>query len=49
MAETLMTTGLGAAFSGTGQTIPDDIEELDIARLARSVCGDRALAAASGA
>lgn len=44
MVETMISTGLGSTFSGTGQDIPDDLEELDIARLARSVCTERAMA-----
>lgn len=45
MVETMIATGLGSTFSGTGQDIPDDLEELDIARLARSVCTERAMSA----
>lgn len=45
MVETMIVTGLGSTFSGTGQEIPEDMEETDIDRLARSVCGDRAMSA----
>lgn len=47
MVETLIATGLGATFSGRGQAIPDDIEEMDISRLARSVCAGRVMASAA--
>jgi flagellar biosynthesis protein FlhF len=45
MVETMIVTGLGSTFMGNGQEIPEDIEESNIDRLARSVCGDRAMSA----
>jgi flagellar biosynthesis protein FlhF len=47
MVETMISTGLGSTFAGTGQQIPDDLEELDIPRLARSVCGERRMTASA--
>jgi len=35
--ETLMRTGIPATFAGTGQQIPEDLEEVDAGRLARAV------------
>jgi flagellar biosynthesis protein FlhF len=40
MVEAILTTGLACTFAGTGPSVPDDLEELDIPRLARSVCVD---------
>jgi flagellar biosynthesis protein FlhF len=37
--ETLITSGLATTFCGTGQQIPDDLEEVDASRLARAVAG----------
>ncbi len=47
MLNTVVRTGLPAVFAGTGQQIPDDIEETDISRLVRSVCGENSLAVAA--
>jgi flagellar biosynthesis protein FlhF len=40
MIETLIRSGIPAAFSGTGQQIPEDLEEVDAERLARSGWAD---------
>lgn len=48
MVETMIAHRLGASFFGTGQQIPDDIEETDIPRLARSVCSEGAMSAMAG-
>jgi flagellar biosynthesis protein FlhF len=45
MAETLLRTRIPAAFAGTGQQLPDDLETVSAAGLARAVCGENALAA----
>lgn len=43
--ETLIQSKIAGTFLGTGQQIPDDLEEIDAARLARLVCGETSLAA----
>lgn len=45
VVETLIQSKIPGALLGTGQQIPDDLEEVDAMRLARLVCGDTALAA----
>jgi len=47
MAEVLARAGIPAAFAGTGRDIPDDIEEANAARWARTVCNGHAMAAAA--
>jgi SRP54-type protein, GTPase domain len=44
-ADTILRSGIGATFFGTGPRIPDDIEEVSIAKLARSLWAPKALAA----
>ena len=41
----MIRSGIGAAFFGTGAQIPDDLEEVSVARLARSVWPSSRLAA----
>jgi flagellar biosynthesis protein FlhF len=45
MVETLLRTNIPAAFVGTGQQLPDDLEAVSVAGLVRAVCGENALAA----
>ena len=45
MAETLLRSKIPTAFVGTGQQLPDDLETISAAGLARAVCGENALAA----
>jgi flagellar biosynthesis protein FlhF len=47
LIETLLRTGLPATLVGTGRGISGDLEELDVTRLAKTVCGDGNLAAAA--
>jgi flagellar biosynthesis protein FlhF len=49
MLTALVKTGLPSAFAGTGQQIPEDLEEANIPALIRSVCGENALAVAAAA
>jgi flagellar biosynthesis protein FlhF len=44
-AETMIRSGLGAAFFGTGPQIPEDLEEVNVAKLARSLWKANAMAA----
>jgi flagellar biosynthesis protein FlhF len=44
MAETLLRSKIPAAFVGTGQQLPDDLETISAAGLARAVCGENVLA-----
>jgi flagellar biosynthesis protein FlhF len=45
MAETLLRGKIPVTFVGTGQQLPDDLETISAAGLARAVCGEKALAA----
>jgi flagellar biosynthesis protein FlhF len=45
MAETLLRSKIPGTFVGTGQQLPDDLETISAAGLARAVCGEKALAA----
>ncbi|MDE3197500.1 MAG: hypothetical protein KGN84_14210 [Acidobacteriota bacterium] len=45
LVETLVQTRIPAVFAGTGQEIPEDLELIDAACLARAVCGEDAMAA----
>jgi flagellar biosynthesis protein FlhF len=47
MVETLIRCGIPAVFAGTGQQIPDDLEEVHAPGLAREICGGNRLAAAA--
>jgi flagellar biosynthesis GTPase FlhF len=44
-AETMMRSGIPAAFFGTGTQIPDDLEEVNVPKLARSLWAANGLAA----
>ncbi len=44
-ADTMLRSGIGATFFGTGPRIPDDIEEVSIPRLVRLLWAPKALAA----
>jgi len=45
MAETLLRSKIPGTLVGTGQQLPDDLETISAAGLARAVCGEKALAA----
>jgi flagellar biosynthesis protein FlhF len=45
MTETLLRSQIPGTFVGTGQQLPDDLETIGAAGLARAVCGENALAA----
>jgi flagellar biosynthesis GTPase FlhF len=45
MVNTLIRSGIPATFAGTGQEIPDDLEELDAMSLARRISGQKAITA----
>lgn len=47
--DTLIRTGLPATFVGTGLRIPGNIEEIDLDKVTRALCGDSAMAAAAAA
>jgi len=42
MAETLLRSKISGTFVGTGQRLPDDLETVSAAGLARAVCGEKA-------
>jgi len=43
--ETLISSKIPGSLLGTGQTIPDDLQEVDASRMAKLVCGEASLAA----
>ena len=45
VVETIVQTKIPAVFAGTGQEIPEDLELIDVASLARGVSGEDAMAA----
>jgi flagellar biosynthesis protein FlhF len=49
MAEVLARTGMPTTFAGTGQHVPDHIEEAAVAKWARAICAGNPLAAATAA
>ena len=48
-ADTMIRSGIGATFFGTGPRIPDDLEEVSVAKLLRSLWAPKALAARAAA
>jgi flagellar biosynthesis GTPase FlhF len=49
MVEVLVRTGIPAAFAGTGQRIPEDIEAAGAAKWARTICAGNPMAVAAAA
>jgi flagellar biosynthesis GTPase FlhF len=49
LIEALISGNIPATFAGTGQRIPEDLEDMNAERLARAVWSESAVAAAAGA
>ena len=48
MIEALIRGGIPATFAGTGQQIPEDLEDVNAERLARAVWTESAIGAVTG-